>query len=418
MCDNQATGGHISSHPRIVSEAIGWLSSQRYYLGAGASALDRFYWQGESPRPWAPVNSGCFGCTFFGGLAMSVRLEALESVPHGRPASGYNPALDGVRAIGVALVFVHHMVTPLPFGGAVGVDVFFVLSGFLITTILLRERVHTGGIRLKRFYLRRLIRLYPALLLAISVIFIPGLILAPAQRVWLIDNVLALTYTTPIARDLGWTFSKAWGHTWTLGIEEMFYLMWPIALLLLFRKFGANRGTTIVAAAIGSLMIACNLAAELGGGRPSELLRAGGLFIGCALAALLWNRSKSGVPRGVGWAGLLLIAAAVAYRTTEGPISIAVLLAVTGSLGLIATLATSHDSALYRMLAIRPMAYLGRISYELYLWHYPIMVVCAWAVGGRLVDAAWISVPLSILAAAGAHHLLASAVDQWKHHVQ
>lgn len=350
---------------------------------------------------------------------MSVRLEALGAVPHGRPSSGYNPALDGVRAIGVTLVFIHHMVTPLPFGGGVGVDVFFVLSGFLITSILLREQARTGGIRLKRFYLRRLIRLYPALLLAVGVVFIPGLIFAPVTRVWLIDNLLALTYTTPLARDLGLTFSKAWGHTWTLGIEEMFYLLWPVLLLVLFRRFGAGTVTTVIAATMGSLMMVTNAAIELTGGRPSELLRAGGLFIGCALASAMWNRSRrTGAPCWLGWAGLILVAVAVAYRTAEGPLSVSVILAVVGSLALIADIGSSEGGALYRVLALRPMAYLGRISYELYLWHYPIMVVCAWAVGGRLVDAAWVSVPLSIATAVGAHHLLAPAVDRWKHRVR
>lgn len=314
-------------------------------------------------------------------------------------------------------MFIHHMVTPVPFGGAVGVDAFFVLSGFLITTILLREHDLTGRIRLKRFYLRRLIRLYPPLVLAIVVLFIPGMIFAPVQRVWLMDNLLAVTYTTPIGRDLGWTFSKAWGHTWTLGIEEMFYLIWPALLLVLFGRFRGRLGTTAIVAAIGIVMMSTNLALELAGGRPSELLRAGGLFIGCALASALWNRVKLVLPAWLGWAGLILIAAAVIYRTAGGHTTIAVILTVAGSVAMTLDVSTRRAGSLHKWLAVRPMAYVGRISYELYLWHYPILVVLAWAVGGDLIDVAWIAAPLSIALAAGAHRLVEPAVDRWKHRV-
>lgn len=310
------------------------------------------------------------------------------------------------------------MLTPALFGGAVGVDVFFVLSGFLITTILLREHDLTGGLRLRRFYFRRLIRLYPPLLLAVAVIFVPGLIFAPVQRVWLIDNILALSYTTPVARDLGWTFSKAWGHTWTLGIEEMFYLIWPPLLLVLFRRFHGSRRTAVVSATIGTLMMCANVAIEMTGERPSELLRSGGLFIGCALASALWNRAHSEMPKSMGWAGITLIAAAVVFHSGDGLISLAVIASVVGSVGLIAHLATQSKGAIYRVLAMKPAAYLGRISYELYLWHYPVLIVLSWVLGSKPIGAAWIAAPLSLALAAASHHLLTPVVDRWKHSVQ
>lgn len=315
------------------------------------------------------------------------------------------------------LVFIHHMLTPVLFGGAVGVDIFFVLSGYLITSILLREYDRTGGVKLKRFYLRRLVRLYPALLLALTVVFLPGLLFAPVQRVWLIDNLLAVTYTTPIAREIGWTFSKAWGHTWTLGIEEMFYLIWPALLLFLFRKFGPGRIATVAVGATGATMMAANVAIELSTGHPSELLRAGGLFIGCTMAFVLSRRKSAFVPKISASVGVVLIALAVAYRTANGPLSVAVLATTVGSVLLIASLGISTSGVEYRILATRPMVYIGRISYELYLWHYPVMIVLGWAMGKDPIQVAWIAAPLSVALAAGSHRVLAPAIDRWKHRI-
>lgn len=333
----------------------------------------------------------------------------------------YNPALDGLRAVGVALVFLHHMVTPIPFGGAIGVDIFFVLSGYLITTVLLQEHQRLGYINLRRFYLRRLVRLYPPLLVALSVVFLPGLIFAPAQIVFVFENLLALTYLTPFGRELGLSVSKAWGHTWTLGIEEAFYLIWPLLLVVLVRNLGAGRSVVSFAAAVSSAMMLSNVAIELNGHRPSELLRAGGLFLGCAMALALRRHSDAAVPPWVGWSGLALVLAAVVHAPSENQLTIAVLGASAGSAALISHIATQHRSAggaLFRILKLPPAVYLGRISYELYLWHYPVLVVIAWIADAELVQVAWIAGPLSILLAALSHHMLAPIIGNWKQRVR
>lgn len=306
------------------------------------------------------------------------------------------------------------MLTPVLFGGAVGVDIFFVLSGYLITSILLTEYAKTGGLRLKRFYLRRLIRLYPPLLLAIGVVFLPGLLLAPVQRVWLIDNVLAMTYTTPIARDLGWTVTRGWGHTWSLGIEEMFYLSWPILLLALIPKLRFGRIPMIAVGLTGLILMIANIAVELNTGHPSDLLRAGGLLAGCALAFVLSLEANTSAPRVSAGLGAVLIAVAVIYQTMDGLLSIAVLASTVGSVFLITSLVLSSDGMAYRLLATRPMAYIGRISYELYLWHYPVMIVLGWAFHTTPIEVAWIAAPLSVALAVVSHHALAPAIDRWK----
>jgi peptidoglycan/LPS O-acetylase OafA/YrhL len=346
---------------------------------------------------------------------VSVRFETSAARVHGRPESGYLPALDGVRAIGILLVFIHHMITPVPFGGHVGVDVFFVLSGYLITDILLRERKKHGGIRLKRFYLRRAARLYPALLVVIAALLIPGALFAPSLGKYLLENFLAVTYTTPLALQFSNGAAWAWRHTWSLGIEEMFYLVWPLLMILVLGKGQTKMRLAVMAGVGGMALLLASVALEVAGQPGSLLLRSGGLFLGCALAVFLRPQRPARIPAVAAWVGLALIGAAVAIGTLDHAASaVPVLLTGIGSVAIIAHLVQNRGGALTVVLGCAPMAYLGRISYELYLWHYPLLIILAWAFNAEPLAVAWIAAPLSIGLAAATHAFLAPRVERLK----
>ena len=138
------------------------------------------------------------------------------------PPLGYRPSLDGLRAVAVLAVISWHYVLPGVKGGFLGVDIFFVLSGFLITRLLIEEWELTAGIHLGRFYLRRMLRLFPALflLLVVTLPFVP--------RIWTIQ---ALLYVTNWGILSGKLASCAIMQLWSLSVEEQFYLLWPPLLL-------------------------------------------------------------------------------------------------------------------------------------------------------------------------------------------
>lgn len=332
-----------------------------------------------------------------------------EGVPAGRPSSSYVPALDGLRAVAVALVVVHHAAS-VPFGGQIGVDIFFVLSGYLITGLLLKEVDRTGGIRLRDFYVRRAIRLYPPLVTALVALLVPGLLLAPSLRRLLGENVMALTYTTPFGLLVSEDGSRPWRHTWSLGMEELFYLVWPLLLLLLLRlKIRIDATAAVMGATVlGTGMVVAVAMPSLGGG-AHYFFRAGGLLLGCALAVWLRRRRDAVIPGYVGWIG----AAAVAFAVML-PQELAPLVAALGSVLWVAQLTRGRENVVTRTLRRRPIAYIGTISYEIYLWHYPLLVMASWAFGGLSPMMAWAMVLLSVFLAAVTHRAWAPVIDAMK----
>lgn len=348
---------------------------------------------------------------------MFTQLATLHNRSGRQPSPGYIPALDGVRAIGIVLVFIHHAISPIQFGGQVGVDVFFVLSGYLITAILLTERSRTSHIGLKKFYLRRAVRLFPALLVVVLVLAIPGAIFAPSLGKYLLENVLAVTYTTPLALQVTQGAAWAWRHTWSLGIEEMFYLVWPLLIKVVLREGRERMRLAILAFAGGLLLLFAAVALDVTGHPGSLLLRSGGLFLGCALAVFLRRNPLFQFPPLVGWSGLALIGAAVVLATYTSAESVAVLITCTGSAFLIGHVVQNRGTRLIAALSAKPVAYVGSISYELYLWHFPLLVIFAWAFHSDLIGLAWIAAPLSIGLAAATHAILTPLVGRWKERV-
>ena len=317
---------------------------------------------------------------------------------------GYVPALDGVRALAIALVAVYHGVMPAHFGGAGGVDVFFVLSGFLITTLLLEEREATGGVSLRRFYVRRAIRLYPPLLLMLAVVFIP-IAITMGVTTATTGSTLSLFYLMPLGAESGSTTLSPYEHAWSLGVEEWFYFVWPPALVwLLAKPANRKRAALIAASAATAVLAVAAFLAEARAGEVSFILRACGLMAGSVLALGLHGREFR-VGRWVGVAGVALFGFSL-LRSTLAPFStIDVFSADAGALLLVVAIVRGPQGLLRRVLSLPPMTYIGRISYEIYLWHYPILCLFGIVAGTDFLGVGWAALPVSLLLAAAAHRL-------------
>jgi peptidoglycan/LPS O-acetylase OafA/YrhL len=282
--------------------------------------------------------------------------------------SGYRPALDGVRALAIVGVMTQHLHLSHAPGGALGVDVFFVLSGYLITGLLATERSSTGSIDLPAFYVRRVARLYPALL---ALVVVGGIIAvtdlnAPTRTV-VISGVLAATYVTDIAtytHTSAWAF---WGFTWSLAIEEHFYLLWPGSMRLMRRL---DPRTVAVAAGLVVLVLG-EIFAKGGGPGPSlsyfqPQTHAFGLFAGCVLALSApprWTRHLA-LPCLAG-----IIALMVAGPSATDVNYLRICIPATGLLtvGMLAGL--EHAPPIGQLLGWAPIRRIGVISYGLYLYH-------------------------------------------------
>lgn len=286
-----------------------------------------------------------------------------------------NPALDGARAVAVLLVILCHVIRPTVFpGGAVGVDIFFVLSGYLITGILLSEAKATGDIRIGRFLLRRALRLMPPLVLLLSVVAIVGPFLWPDAPVALAVIVSALYLTDYVSALYG--VLPILGHTWSLSVEEHFYLVWPVAVLGLVRL--SPRGQ-IAALALAFVVATLWRLANAWWSDSYEFTalrfdtRVSGLILGALLAVsrLRFDQARADI---IGVASIVALVGLIAIYS-QSALYLAFLqpLIDMAALGLIASL-TCAGSLPSRLLAWRPAAYVGLISYSVYLWHYPIAV--------------------------------------------
>jgi peptidoglycan/LPS O-acetylase OafA/YrhL len=303
---------------------------------------------------------------------------------------GRQPALDGVRAIAIIAVMLFHAGWRRAEGGYLGVDVFFVLSGFLITALLVQERSGTGRISLLAFYKRRARRLLPALVLLLIAATIYGLALPnniENQRMWL-DEAAALFYFSNWVAAFGnWEVGMV-AHTWSLAIEEQFYLLWP-ALFVAMLWRGVRRWTVLGLLCAGILASAAVrwVGIEESGVTTPRLAfaldtRGGALLVGCLLGVLVgWGLvplklRRFGSAFAVGGLAVLLVAflskryaGAPPEVYTEGFTLVAFATAVV-VLGVI----MAPQGWVARCLSNRAFVWIGRVSYGLYLWHVPINV--------------------------------------------
>jgi peptidoglycan/LPS O-acetylase OafA/YrhL len=344
--------------------------------------------------------------------------------PRVRPAGGGERRADieGLRAIAVVLVLLFHASIGGFTGGFVGVDVFFVISGFLITGLLLREREATGTISLTSFYARRVRRLLPAaalvllVALAASVLFLPPLLLPGIAG----DTTAAALYVSNMGFAAQATDYFAQGqapspilHFWSLGVEEQFYLFWPAIVLLVAR--GAMRPTRRVGAAIVVIaLVSFTFALWLTSvAEPWAFFslpsRAWELGLGGILAVAGARLRRVPVPLAVvaGWLGIGLIVAAglVLSDSTAFPGTAALLPTIGAALVIVAgSRSTRFGPA--RLLGTSVPRFFGRISYSLYLWHWPLLVIPAVALGAALP--LWQRGSLVVVAIA-----LAAATHRW-----
>ncbi|HDS1128079.1 TPA: acyltransferase [Stenotrophomonas maltophilia] len=278
----------------------------------------------------------------------------------------YNPALDGLRAIAVILVLAFHARLFGGFGGFFGVDVFFVLSGYLITRILAEQHAATGSLRVGAFYVRRLRRLYPALLLLLAVYLAVAPWAFPERTGHLRDAVVAGLYLS----DYGFAFWRVpWylQHTWSLAVEEHFYLAWPLALLAVFRLPQRWWATSVLLLAVAATLWRWHVTLNDDAWYQPYYrfdTRLSGILLGAA--AGLFNPA---VPKAAAPLGAFLLAAAVTQAHVKELTALTtwMLLAEIGALLLV--LSAQH----VRALSWRPLVWLGKLSYGIYLWHYPIM---------------------------------------------
>jgi peptidoglycan/LPS O-acetylase OafA/YrhL len=309
----------------------------------------------------------------------------------------YEPSLDGVRALSALSVLFFHAHVPGFARGGNGVTVFFVLSGYLITTILAAD-ASDGAIDLRRFWSRRIRRLLPALLavVAVTLAITPLLLPDEAPRMGA-AALLAITYTMNIANSLGFPMT-ALSHTWTLGLEMQFYLLWPFVVgwlgrlrrpdIALFAAWG------LIAVIVGSLSgLPTNFVIY------SPVYRIDALILGAALA---YTRPVS-APLGWLGAGLILLGT---FPPPHGLPAIAERLPLVemGAGLLISSL--RRPSVLSRSLGWAPLAWLGAISYGIYLWHFPILEVLR---GWNWVVRAAIATPLAI----GLARLSYITIERW-----
>lgn len=374
--------------------------------------------------------------------------------PHRAPATRPRgiPALDGVRGVAVAMVLAQHGGVPGVPGGFLGVDMFFVLSGFLITSLLLDELGRTGRIGLRDFWIRRARRLLPALLVMVAVVVAVRGLFPPEAVAGLRDDAVATFFWASnwmfVARHADYFSQGAppspLQHTWSLGVEEQYYLLWPlllfaVAALLAVRAAPRLRTVRIVVfvlAALGAAASATVAVRLVSDGTLNRVYygtdtRVQALLIGAAAAAVFvrdWSSLTLGGPvlrtRWARWPARLLPLAGLgllgllAHRATGavGEFRAGLLVAAALAAALvIVPVALDQDGPVARLLAVRPLVWLGAVSYGVYLWHWPVFLVLngertGWS--GWPLLAARLAVTLAI--ATASWWLLEQPIRRWR----
>lgn len=343
--------------------------------------------------------------------------------PAGHTRLAFRGDLEGLRAIAILLVIAAHAHVPGLAGGFVGVDVFFVLSGYLITGLLLKERQATGKVELLAFYARRARRLMPALLLMVAIVCVLGeLLLAPADRP--AQGLAAITASLWIS-NLHFAFaeldyfgsgaeSNLFLHTWSLGVEEQFYLVWPalLGLAALGQKapFGPERRTLnrLLLGVAALSLIACVVLTRDAPNLAFYLMptRAWQFALG-ALVFLHFGDGQRTLPSWVAGSGLvLLFASALVLGGDQQYPGLWAIAPSVAAAAVIAADSSGTSPGVSRLLGTGVLQAVGRRSYSWYLWHWPVLLL-----GATVLDMAngWnrlFLVVISALLAAASYRLV------------
>ena len=347
------------------------------------------------------------------------------------------PEIQALRALAVALVVVYHLWPGQLRGGFIGVDVFFVISGYLITRQLVREALATGRVSLRAFWWRRIRRLLPAALVVLGAVTVATWTLVPRLH-WqqYFGEIIAsaayaqnwLLASSAVDYFAAGNEPSPTQHFWSLSVEEQFYIAWPVvvvaALVLAGAEGGARRRRLAVGVALG-VIAAGSLAASIAltAQSPAEAylvtptraweFAAGGLL------AVVAARQRSSVATGVvgllGWAGI--VASAVVYTSATAFPGYAALLPVIATMAVIWAGPPVPGSVMARLVSLRPVQFLGGISYSLYLWHWPLVVLVPLVVGeltvGERIAVAATSVALAWATRAWVEDPVRSSDSRW-----
>ncbi|MGH7499059.1 MAG: acyltransferase family protein [Gemmatimonadales bacterium] len=354
------------------------------------------------------------------GLSHAVGKGTLQGRQSRPGKGGYRPDIEGLRGVAVLLVVLFHAGVRGMGGGFIGVDVFFVLSGYLITDLLVKEVERTGSISFLNFYARRTRRLLPAAVLVLGVTVLAGaIVFSPVEQLHYIQSALATSlYASNLqflrrasqyfAPDMA---ADPFTHTWSLAVEEQFYLVWPLLTLL---GFGALRsrgrvmrviGVVCLVAFVGCLWLTWIRKPWAFFASPARAWEfgLGGLASMIPVAML---RARPDGCRRLGWVGLVAIVASAAVISGDWLFPGAwALWPVLGTIAVLVAGVGATGAGVGRPLGTLPMQWLGKLSYSWYLWHWPVLVASAalWpdlSVRGRLVAA------LVALAAAALSYVL------------
>jgi peptidoglycan/LPS O-acetylase OafA/YrhL len=354
-------------------------------------------------------------------------VSADAPVSAARTSRGFRRDIQGIRGVAVALVLASHAGLPGFSGGFVGLDVFYVLSGFLITGLLVAELERTGRVSLARFYARRARRLLPLAGTVLLVTLVGALAFFPVSRLHQVsdDALSAALYVANwhfMAQQVDY-FASEDGvvspvqHYWSLSVEEQFYVVWPVLVLglglLAVRSRRRVRGVLLLALlAVGAASLAYSVAfssADPGRAYFSTLTRGWELAAGGMLALLLplGLRMPRAAAAALGGAGLAVMVAAGAVLTESADYpSWRALLPVGATIAVIVAGTAVTMTAPIRLLASGPMQLLGRLSYAWYLWHWPA-IVFAQAAWGPLTVRERVAVTLaSFIPTALSHHFI------------
>ena len=332
---------------------------------------------------------------------MAIDTGPTTTADSAREGDGFRPDIEGLRGLAIALVVLFHAGLPLS-GGFVGVDVFFVISGFLITGLLLRDRERHGRIGIARFYARRARRLLPAAaVVAVVTLLAADRLVGPLDRPSVsLDGAAAALSVANIRFALTTDYFSPIGspspflHFWSLGVEEQFYLVWP-ALLALAAVWRPRIGAAVILTAVLLASLAASVLVT--DQSPSAAfyllptrawqLAAGGLL---AVGVGAFDRAPRLIVAGgrvilglAAWIGLGLIAGSAVVL--DSSVAYPGLIAVIPTLGAVLLVAGgAQPVGPGLLLRTMPVRFLGRISYSLYLWHWPVLLLGGLAIGAPL----------------------------------